>query len=93
MYAIVREDCKNTVRESAQRADSGRKIPCHTGQSNLSQSRASPTLYQLSYIPALKSYHPHMNLVGVKYPEVTVGRFSKWLLYPSGKESIAANIA
>ena len=34
--------------------DSGRKIPCRTGTSNLRQRRAGPTLYQLSYILILK---------------------------------------
>ena len=32
--------------------DSGRKIPCHTGESNLHQWDASLMLYQLSYIPS-----------------------------------------
>ena len=29
----------------------GRKIPCRTGESNLPQRHAGPTLYELSYIP------------------------------------------
>ena len=33
-----------------------KKIPCRTGESNLSQRRASPALYQLSYISTL----PHV---------------------------------
>ena len=37
------------------KVDSGRKIPRRTGESNLPQRRAGPTLYQLSYIPPLKS--------------------------------------
>ena len=41
----------DTVRESALKVDSGRKVPCHTGESNLPQQCASLTLYQLSYIP------------------------------------------
>ena len=41
----------DTVRESALKVDSGRKIPCRTEESNLPQQRAGPTLYQLSYIP------------------------------------------
>ena len=45
-------ECTDTVRESALKVVSGRKIPCRTGKSNLPQRRASPTLYQLSYIPA-----------------------------------------
>ena len=43
--------CTDTVRVSALKIDSGRKIPCCTGESNLRQRRAGPTLYQLSYIP------------------------------------------
>ena len=41
-----------TVRESALKVDSGRKLACRTRESNLSQRRAGPTLYQVSYIPA-----------------------------------------
>ena len=52
MHAIAHEGCADTVRESALNVDSGRKIPCRTGESNLRQWRAGPTLYQLSYIPA-----------------------------------------
>ena len=51
MYAIAHEGCTDTVRESALKVDSGRKIPCHTGESNLRQRRAGRMLYQLSYIP------------------------------------------
>ena len=43
--------CTDTERESALKVDSGREIPCRTGESNPSQRRAGPTLYQLSYIP------------------------------------------
>ena len=42
--------CTDTVRESAQKVDSGRNIPGRTGESNLRQRRAGPTLYQLSHI-------------------------------------------
>ena len=41
----------HTVRESALKVDSGRKIPCRTGESNLRRRSAGPVLYQLSYIP------------------------------------------
>ena len=44
--------CADTVRESALKADPGRKIPCHTGDLNPRQNCArlfSRTLYQLSY--------------------------------------------
>ena len=43
-------ECTDTVRESALKVDSGKKIPCRTGESNLRQRRDGPTLYQLSYI-------------------------------------------
>ena len=43
--------CTDTVRESALIFNSGRKIPCRTGESNLRRRRAGPMLYQLSYIP------------------------------------------
>ena len=47
--------CTDTVKESALKVDSGRKIPCRTGESNLPQRRAGPTRYQLRYIPTNKS--------------------------------------
>ena len=60
-YGIVnvRTDVKHAIahgevgtqQESALQADSGRKIPCRTGESNLRRQRAGPMLYQLSYIP------------------------------------------
>ena len=43
--------CIDTIGESAQKVDPGRKIPCCTGELNLHQRHASPMLYQLSYIP------------------------------------------
>ena len=49
--------CTDTVRESALKVDSGRKIPCRTGESNLRQRRDGPTLYQLSYIRTLLLYY------------------------------------
>ena len=44
LHAIAHEGCTDTVRESALKADSGRKIPCRTGESNLPQRRAGSTL-------------------------------------------------
>ena len=52
MHPIARRGCVDTVREAALKIDSGRKIPCRTGKSNLRQRLASPRLYQLSCIPA-----------------------------------------
>ena len=45
------QGCADRVGESALKVDSQRKIPCRTGESNLHQQRAGPTLHQLSYIP------------------------------------------
>ena len=45
------QECTDTVRESALKVDSGRKTPCRTGESNLCQRRAGPTLYQPSNTP------------------------------------------
>ena len=41
----------DVVEESALKVDPGRKILCHTGDSNLRWRRAGPVLYQLSCIP------------------------------------------
>ena len=46
--------CTDTVRESALKVDSVRKIPCRSRESNLRQLGAGPMLYQLSYIPTQK---------------------------------------
>ena len=56
MQAIALEGCTDTVKESAPKVDSGRKIPCRTEESSLPRRRAGPTLYQLSYIPT-QLYH------------------------------------
>ena len=48
-------ECTDTVRESSLKLDSGRKIPCRTGESNLRKRRAGPTRYQLSYIPTINA--------------------------------------
>ena len=48
MHVIAHEGCKDNARDSAFKVGSGRKIPCHTGESNLPQQHAGPTLYQLS---------------------------------------------
>ena len=51
MHAIAHGGRMDTLRESALKGDSGRKIPCRTGKSNLFGRRTGPMLYQLSYIP------------------------------------------
>ena len=45
--------CTDTVRESALKVDSRRKIPCRTGESNLRRQRAGPTPLQLIYISTI----------------------------------------
>ena len=47
--------CTDTVRESALKVDSGRKIPRRTEESNLRRRRAGPMLYQLGYNPTQHS--------------------------------------
>ena len=52
MHAIAHGGCTDTVRKSALEADSGKKIPCCTRDSNPRQYCAwllSRTFYQLSY--------------------------------------------
>ena len=46
--------------------DSGRKIPCHTGESNLRRRPTGPMHYQLSYIPTLQ----HQSLRGCCWGDV-----------------------
>ena len=52
MHAIAYWGCMDTEREPSLKVDSMKKIPCHTGESNLHQRLDSPKLYQLSYIPS-----------------------------------------
>ena len=51
MHAIAHGGVRTHTREYALIADSGRKIPCRTGESNLRQRRAGLMLCRLSYIP------------------------------------------
>ena len=44
MHAIAHRGVRPHVRESALKVDSGRKIPCRTGESNLHQRRDGPML-------------------------------------------------
>ena len=50
---VCTQGCTDTVRESALKVGSGRKISSRTRESNLPQRRAGPELYPLSYIPTL----------------------------------------
>ena len=45
------QGCTDTIRESVLKVDSGRKILCGTGESNLYLQCASLMLYHLIYIP------------------------------------------
>ena len=52
MHVIAHGGVWTHVKESALKVDSGRKIPCRTGESNLRQRRAELMLQQMmSYIP------------------------------------------
>ena len=51
MHGIAHGGVWDTLRKSALKVDSGRKIPCLTGESNLRRQRAGQMLYPLSYIP------------------------------------------
>ena len=44
MHAIAHGCVRTRVRESALKVDSGRKVPCRTGESKLRQRRAGPML-------------------------------------------------
>ena len=66
--------CTDTVRESALKADSGGKIPCRTGESNLRQRQAGPVLYQLNYIPippnnSLRTFCLNLSSFNFIYPK------------------------
>ena len=58
MHALAHGGCTNTVRESALKVDSVRKILCRTGESNPLQRRAGPTLYP--------ERHPSISFVSVQ---------------------------
>ena len=51
MHVIAHRGVQTHVREYALKVDSGRKIPCRTGESNLRQRRDGPMLFQLSHMP------------------------------------------
>ena len=53
MRAIAHGGVRARVRESALKADCGRKVPCRNGESYLRQRRVGPKLYQLTCIPTL----------------------------------------
>ena len=57
MNMIAHGVCMDAIREFALKVDSGRKILRRTGESNMCQRRADPTLYQLSYIPPPRISH------------------------------------
>ena len=50
--------CTGTVRESALKSDSGRKIPCRTEESNLRQRRDDRTVSQLNFITTMDQFIP-----------------------------------
>ena len=51
MHAIAHGGVRTHGTESALKVDSGRKISCHTGESNLRQRHGGPVLYQWATSP------------------------------------------
>ena len=62
MYAMAHGGCTDTVRESALKVDSGWKVPCRTGESNLPQRRATPKLYQSEALPIELDPQPYLDV-------------------------------
>ena len=73
--------CTDTVRWSALEVDSGKKIPCRSGESSLHQRRDSLMLYQLSYIPPT---HPpptmYLSIQSLFHPFSCYNSCSVWRL-------------
>ena len=74
MHAIAHRGCTDTVRESALKVDSGRKIPCRTRESNLRRQRAGLMLYHLSYIPTSAHYYCNDQVEVSVNPIVIIGK-------------------
>ena len=75
MHTIAHGECTDTVRESALKVDSGRKISCRTRESNLRRRRVGPMRYQLSYIPTpsrIFAYWSHKKRIQSVYCEQPV---------------------
>ena len=69
MHEIAHGGCTHTVRESALKVDTRRKIPCRTGESNPRRQRAGPMLYPLSYIPTPDSVNSKYTLqIDISHP-------------------------
>ena len=84
MHAVAHGGLRTHVRESALTNDSGRKILCCTGESNLPQRRAAPTLYQLSYTSTPKHQFQHKKWpflcpITVYHRTRTAWKFHAWL--------------
>ena len=63
MHLIKRWGCPDTARESALKVDSGRKVPCHTRDSNPRQYRT--LVFQLDALPT-ELFPPPSHLVAIK---------------------------
>ena len=64
------QGCADTVRESALKLGSGRKIPCRTGDSNLRQRRAGPIWFDLNIFHYQKNKNK-TKMTTTKNPNVT----------------------
>ena len=84
MHVIVHRGARTHLRESALKVDSGRKIPCRTGELNLPQWCAGLTLCQLNYIPILfRGSHKLFTLKFANYSQTFQNFF-----FAKGKDQI-----
>ena len=74
MHVNCTQECTDTIRQSALKADSGKKIPCCTREPNLHQQHAGTMLYQLSYIIIIIIINPLTARV-VGAPQMTLQPF------------------
>ena len=84
MHVVIHGGCMITIWEFALKASSGRIIVWHTGESNLHQQFARPTLNQLSHILPLPGFNP-----GVSHRHAwlsffrNTGKHPFWPLFPT----------
>ena len=76
--------CTNTIRESALKDNSGRKIPGRTGESNLRQHHSGPMLYQLSYIPVPIIRQSFLPINSNSNKNNFLNKFNAWNRYDLG---------
>ena len=96
MHAIAHGGCSTTTRESALKVDSGRKIPCCTGESNLRQYCAElfgPMCYQLSHLAPFgeRSRQPGSVLTGGTHDDLSLNPANMMECYLSPRNGAAVS--